>query len=90
MNYAELSRRAEEYQMSKITLKTVIESLEHCSDKQEAEFLANLNNNTESWAGITLGEMIKEHVTSMEEGEESARAEEEGLRNIHLPARNLA
>ena len=51
----------------KITIKTVIEALEHCSDEQEREFLHFLNEGTESWAGIELGHIISEHIESMEE-----------------------
>tara|TARA_R110000851_G_scaffold133381_4_gene268226 strand:+ start:4616 stop:4843 length:228 start_codon:yes stop_codon:yes gene_type:complete len=74
----------------KITLQLVVEAINHCSDKQEADLIFNLKNNTEAWAGIVLGEIIAEHMESMEEGEESDRAEEFRENKLHLPARNLA
>lgn len=54
----------------KINLETVIDAIQHSSNKQEEEFLHHLNQGTESWAGIVLGKMIDEHVESMEEEEE--------------------
>lgn len=71
----------------KITLQLVVEAINHCSDKQEADLIFNLKNNTEAWAGIVLGEIIAEHMESMEE---SDRAEEFRENKLHLPARNLA
>lgn len=89
MNYAELSRRAEEYQMKKITLKTVIEALQHCSDKQEKDLLEWLNKDANGWAGHELGEIISEHIESME-AEEEHDAEFDREHKLYLAARNRA
>ena len=52
----------------KITLQTVVDALAHCSDKQEKELLEKLNSGLETWAGVSLGEIIRDHVDSVEEG----------------------
>jgi hypothetical protein len=52
--------------MKKLTLKTVIDALDHCSDKQEAELLDYVNR-VDAWSGIILGEIIRDYLESMKE-----------------------
>ena len=56
--------------MKKITLQTVVDAINHCSDKQQKEMLRQLNKGHQSWAGIILGEMIKDYVESIDEENE--------------------
>lgn len=70
----------------KITMKTVIEALEHASDKQEAELLGYLNQDLGTWGGILLEQIVHEHIESMEESAEQD-AEFDREHKLYLAAR---
>ena len=53
--------------MQKVTLKQVIEALNHCSDEQEKNFIRHLNEGLSTWAGVTLGHIVEDHLESMAE-----------------------
>jgi len=67
--------------MKKITLQTVVDAINHCSDKQQKEMLRQLNKGHQSWAGIILGEMIKDYVESIDEENEGPFDEDEWNRD---------
>ena len=72
--------------MKQITLETVIDAIGHCSDKQEKRLLAFLNIGIDNGAGKALSEMVKDHIESIEEDEESDRKFEADLDNPSIDA----
>jgi hypothetical protein len=53
--------------MRKTTLTQVIEALDHCSDEQEKAFMGHLNEGLSTWAGVTLGHIVEDHLQSLAE-----------------------
>ena len=49
-----------------ITLELIIEALDHASSKQIADIIGYLDKDIDSWAGIVLGTVVREHIKSLE------------------------
>jgi len=50
----------------KITLELIIEALEHASSKEIEAIIGHLHRDIDTWAGIVLGSVVREHIESLE------------------------
>ena len=50
----------------KITLELIIEALDHASYPRRRDITEYLDRGLGSWAGIGLGEIVQEHIESLE------------------------
>jgi len=50
-----------------ITIALIKEALDHSSDKQAKALIGYLAGDLESWAGTELGQIVADHVESIEE-----------------------